>query len=277
MKYMRDNTKDEYELKELQNQILKIAYYIDEICQKNNIEYYLMGGSALGAIRHKGFIPWDDDVDICMQRPDYDKFLQYIKEEKIDDNYEIQTIELNNSTRTFIKIINRNIPIKSASIEDKYLWIDVFPLDGAPGEMEEAKKMIDKNIFLKGQIYLRTTKCREILKEKKKMSNKILKILLKPITYRHKVKHYANQMVNMAKKYDYNTSEYIADFVWPDGYQSIFRKEWFENTKELKFEDELFDVPDGYVEYLTHLYGNYMKLPEESERKSHNILAQKLK
>lgn len=270
--------KEEYlSLREIQLEELIILKKVTKYIKSKNLKYFLAGGTLLGAIRHKGFIPWDDDVDICMQRPDYDKFLQYIKEEKIDDNYEIQTIELNNSTRTFIKIINRNIPIQSASIEDKYLWIDIFPLDGAPGEMEETKKMIDKNIFLKGQIYLRTTKCREILKEKKKMSNKILKILLKPITYRHNVKHYANQMVNTAKKYDYNTSEYIADFAWPDGYQSIFRKEWFEKAKELKFEDELFDVPDGYVEYLTHLYGNYMELPDESERKSHNILAQKLK
>lgn len=268
--------KEEYlSLKEVQLEELKILHNVVKYLDKHKLTYCLCGGTLLGAVRHKGFIPWDDDIDISMKREDYEKFLEYSKTEKIDDSYEVLCIEKNNSTRTFCKVVNKNLPITSKSKEDKYLWIDIFPLDKLPESLEEAKKVIDKNLFLKGQIYLRTTKIKDIMKEKKSLKNRIIKIILKPITYRHSVKYYAKKIIKNARKYENNNSSKLADAVWPDGYQSIFNPEWFEKTEKIEFEHEIFNAPCGWKEYLSNGYGNYMELPPEDKRISHNILIKK--
>lgn len=264
-------------LREIQLEELEILKKVTNYLQDRKLKYFLAGGTLLGVIRHKGFIPWDDDIDIFIPRADYEKFLEYSKKELIDSSYEVLALENNNYGRAFCKVVNKNIPIESTSIEDKYLWIDIFPLDVLPESLEESKKIIKKSLFIKGQIYLRTTKCKEILKEKKSLSNRILKLILKPISYRHNLVYYSKKIRNIAKKYEDKISDKVGDIVWPDGYQSIFKKEWFENTIKGEFEQILFDIPSGWNEYLKHLYGDYMKLPDENKREAHNIIAKKNK
>ena len=260
-------------LREIQLEELDILKKVTKYIDDKELRYYIAGGTLLGAIRHNGFIPWDDDIDILMPREDYEKFIKYAEEDFIGNNYETLTLENGKHNRPFCKVINKNISIKSKSKEDKNLWIDIFPLDGLPDSMEESKKIIKKCLFYKGQIYLRTTKCKEILKEKKSIYNKFIKLILKPFTYRHKIVYYSCKINNIAKKYDYSNSNIVGSLVWTDGYQAIYNKKWFNRSIKHEFEDGLFNIPEGWDEYLKNLYGDYMVIPSEENRTSHTIIA----
>ena len=126
---MRMLTLDEihYEEKEILKETVK---FLDE----HNLTYFITYGTLLGAVRHGGFIPWDDDIDLVMARPEYNKFVEYLKEHgnKISGNLEVIGLELNNSDFPILKIINKNIRVNEKDKADQYLWLDIFPLDATP-------------------------------------------------------------------------------------------------------------------------------------------------
>ena len=153
-------------IREIQLEEVEILKEFIKFANENNLKYYLSGGTMIGAVRHQGFIPWDDDIDIAMPRPDYDRLINLAKTKKISEELEIKSLELGNLAYPFVKIINKNIDIVSKSAEDKNLWIDIFPIDAVPSDYEEQKKLIKKVMNYKGIIYLHNTKAKDILKEK---------------------------------------------------------------------------------------------------------------
>lgn len=198
-------------LREIQIEQYKILEYVINIIDKNNLTYFLAGGTLLGAIRHKGFIPWDDDIDIMMPRPDYERFINIFNENSNNLNYQIQSFENGTLKYPFTKIINTNISINSKSKEDDYLWIDVFPLDGYPENEKETIKETKIISTLKGIIYLHTVKFIDILREKKSIVNRIEKILLKPIAMIFPIKFASSQIVKIVKKQNYNLSNNVGE------------------------------------------------------------------
>ena len=263
-------------LREIQLEELKILKKVVNYIEHKNLRYYISGGTLLGAIRHKGFIPWDDDIDILMPRTDYEEFLNYLKTDELYSDYEVLTLENGKHNRPFCKVINKKVHIYSKSEEDKYLWIDIFPLDGLPASIDKSRKIIKKLLFLKGQIYLRTTSCKEILKERRSIYNRVLKILLKQLTYRHKIIYYSKKIDDIAKKYPYDNSDKVANLAWTDGYKSIYNKVWFTKSLTHEFEDGIFNIPVEWDKYLENLYGtDYMELPPKEDRIDHKITAKK--
>ena len=135
----------ELTLKEIQEDVFQILLTFDQFCKNNDLTYRLAGGTLLGAIRHKGFIPWDDDIDVCMPRPDYEKFLMLSKNDFINQGYEV-------TAEAYCKISDLNTKLISLyRIDDKYVMMDVFPIDCLP---EDNKKV--------EQIYKETNLYREI-------------------------------------------------------------------------------------------------------------------
>ena len=123
--------------KEIKKELLNILYILDIFLTNHNLKYSITSGTLLGAVRHKGFIPWDDDIDISMLRPDYNKLIHILKNiNKIDESLSGIGFELGNSNIPFLKIINKNIKTEEKIIRDitdeGNLWVDIFPFDGIP-------------------------------------------------------------------------------------------------------------------------------------------------
>ena len=248
--------------------ILDLLVKFAEYCDTNNLRYYLLGGTLLGAVRHKGFIPWDDDIDVCMPRPDYEKFIEL---QNIDNTMEIRCIENETSDFPFMKIIDKKTLVRqpySEESETSSLWIDVFPFDGWASDKKQSERdMKARNrldwilAYAQTKIGAGTTKVRAVLKL--------------PMVFAARLiggKNIAKKMNELAQKYDYNSSDWVGNFVWAC-YRMRERipKEWFEQRVKLPFEGHEFWAPKEWDKYLTQIYGDYMALPPEDKRVNHNM------
>lgn len=262
-------------LKDIQKEELNMLIIITEFMKKNNINYYLYGGTMLGAIRHQGFIPWDDDIDIILTRPEYDKLIKIL----INSNNQIEKsifaigYELGNSLDwPFIKIINKQIVVESESKCDKNLWIDVFVYDGIP---KNSKKFWKQVLFYRKLFLFKRNITFKYAPENEKTLNKIvrsiLKIVLKPLS----IKYILNKYIKICKKYNYDNSEYVYDNIWGFKQNRKIPKKLLENETYF-FEGKKFNGFKKYDEVLRIIYGDYMKIPPESERCTHSFDAYKL-
>ena len=249
----------EYKRK-LQLRILDIVKDVDKICRENDIDYYILYGSALGAIRHQGFIPWDDDFDIGMTFDNYVKFLE-ICEKKLDKNkYYVQTPEkeknyylsfskIRDIRTTLIEEGNENIDIVRS------VYIDVFPLVGIPNnKIKERILKINRAFMLSANMNV--------------INNKFLRcifdIILK-IFGRRKILKYTTKR---CFKYNTNDCEYWCSIADGDGYiQNKIKREIYGKPKYVKFEDIMLPVPENTDKYLKNIYGDYMKIPSEEQIK----------
>lgn len=248
---------------------LNLLLSFADFCDRNNLKYYLCGGTLLGAIRHKGFIPWDDDIDVCMLRDDYDKFIELTKENKIKENISISCVEFNNSVYPFIKVLDDTTTINCISnTEDNKIWIDVFPIDNVPS----TKNLIFKKArFYRNAIYIKITNHYSSGSKFKYNIRKILKFFLFfiPTTY------FSKKSNNNSKSYK-GESDYVAGVAWGYGPSERMHKSVFEGTKYATFEGHEFKIIPQYDVYLSALYGDYLQLPPENKRYYHGFIAYKI-
>lgn len=254
-------------LEEIKKEEIEILKKIDEICKKNNLNYSLAGGSAIGAVRHQGFIPWDDDIDIMMLREDYNK-LQKIMGNESYRGIKLLSIENNkNFPYPFNKAVSLNTYAKEIGIEkieDYGVFIDIFPIDKVPEKEKELKRYIKKVKILK-KIYLIKLYKEQISSSKTKLlAKKLISFLLKPINLYKTV----NKLDKLFKKYDSSKSNYYGLIFALDesNAKHYYPKEFFANTKKIKFENVEFSIIRDYDRYLKDRYGDYMKLPNENKR-----------
>lgn len=262
--------KKELTIREIQLEELEILKHVIEIINNNNLNYSILSGTLLGAIRHKGFIPWDDDIDIGLPRPDYEKFIKIYDKCNKNSNMELCCYEKNNLFQPFAKVVNREIEIKDHSVcdqEERFLWIDIFPIDGLPADIREVRRLYKKVRRIGKLLYISHYK---VLKDKySNLPKKILKLIVKPYASLYS----AESIIKIAKKYDYNESEYVGGVVWPYGPQERNRKVDVDNYIDCYFEGEKVKCFRGYDIYLSNLYHNYMELPPENKRVTHGIHA----
>lgn len=267
--------KKDLSLKEVQKCELEIlkktVYFLDN----NNIQYYIWAGSFLGAVRHGGFIPWDDDIDIAMERTEYNKFISLLKNEKakIDTNIDVIGFELKNDIWPFLKVIDKNVGVEEDDGVDSNLWIDVFPLDGAPNN----KLYYLKLKFLKRLFFLKRNQTMKLKNAEqlkiRLISKRIIKLLIKFIS----IKSIVALLVKESSKYNCYEIGYFSNNIW-----GVYDKEKFESTalkkvKKYKFEDiEVYGLLDSDG-WLKIRYGNYMSLPPVEKRQTHKFKAWKVK
>ena len=159
LKYMRANLEDTYGILELQDKLLQIAIYIDKLCEENDIEYCLMGGSCLGALRHNGFIPWDDDLDVFMKPREYEKFRAAFNAHGNKDEYYLQELSENNGKIASAKLrLNNTTYIEEATKDYKMhqgIFVDIFLLHNCPSNkiLQLRQCAWGKYILAKGQSY----------------------------------------------------------------------------------------------------------------------------
>lgn len=247
------------ELKKLQIQILK---NVSGFCDKYNIRYFLSYGTLIGAIRHNGYIPWDDDIDICMPRPDYERFLSLYNKEsetfkviehRIDENYKLPFAKVHD-TKT---VMNELLYIK-----DSFgVYIDVFPIDAVKSP-KQLKLSFIWNKFL-------NTK-RAIIDNKRPVSKNIIIYLGKIILFPLSINFILNQINKVARQASFEKSLYAANIVSSYGECEIMPKLFYSEYIKHTFEDEKYNIPKEYHSILTKTYGNYMQLPPIEKRITHH-------
>lgn len=261
-------------LKELQQIELDILMEFDRICTKNNISYFLVGGSLLGCIRHKGFIPWDDDIDVGMLREEYDRFVDACKKD-LDKKYFIQDMESENNCGLVFGKIRKNNTILSEVYSyhlpfHQGIWIDIFPYDNVC-DNKWVRKFHYYHVLIIKNLYIIKCGYKNPHPESKiyKIAYIICKIIVKPFS----LNFYINRLDKLMKKYNHKDCEYAFPFGGAYPKKDTIKKNILLNVERRKFEKyEVLTLSD-YDTYLKQLYGDYMTLPPIEKRTSgmHNI------
>ena len=264
------------------DQVKKIEFDIlcefADFCEANNLKYYLGYGTLLGAVRHKGFIPWDDDIDVLMPRPDYNKFIELTGYNPIKQNLETRLYNKckNPNIYPFAKVIDTNTLVYEKGKAKKNisgLWIDIFPLDGYPENKNEAYSLYAKYQKLRNLQDLATTNPFYV---NQNIIKKIIKTFcIAPFIKIYGVKKICYKIDKLAQTYSFEECDKVADFTWGDNAETYLKKSELEPAIEVDFENKKFKAPAGWEPYLTRLYGNWKELPPENQRIPHGFLAYK--
>lgn len=253
------------EIKKIQLNILK---YVAEFCESRNINYFLAYGSLLGAIRHKGYIPWDDDIDIAMFREDFETFTkEYSKGEHIYKLYYFQREK--SYPYPFAKISSiKTILFEESDLDfEKFgVNIDLFPLDYLPKNIILRKITFFEIYLLKKMWFL---KFLPINKNRCLYKNLILFFGKKTLKFIN-INLIIKKIIEKSTKYKDTESGLIANLVWGDGECEVIDKKNLEKIDKGFFEDTYYNIPFNYHLYLSKIYGDYMKFPREKERISHH-------
>ncbi len=260
------------DLAELKKIELDVLCKIHDICQQQNIRYSLAAGTLLGAVRHGGFIPWDDDIDIFMPRPDYDRFIEYCKSNPVPFN--MLCAETNDKYKyVFAKAMAKDtVIIEDFSNPDNIemgVYIDVFPVDGLADTYEAAKKEFSKTSFKRELLVAKNWKK---FKRSKTRSWKY-----EPIRFAFFVmsRFVSSQRIikSLNKRFRKNSFEqclYSACISSSYRKKDIMETEIFKEYIDMAFEGKTFKAFKNYHAYLSNIYGNYMELPPENKRVSHH-------
>lgn len=250
------------ELRRVQLQILDVVV---DFCDNNGINYWIDSGTLLGAVRHKGYIPWDDDIDIGMLRPDFDRFIHEFNQN--NDRYKAYSAE-NKIEYPFpiLKVMDMNtimyIPDKSGV--KMAINIDVFCYDNAPNDETELKRMYDKrDRYRKYHTYIWSSHFnnkKQVKISLESMALKLIKNFLKLIPADTFIKKFSHN----AKIYNSIDTGYVGNFY---GFTRIIcKKSVFNNFIYMEFEGKKYKAPEGYDEWLRAFYNDYMQLPPLEKR-----------
>lgn len=257
----------ERDLCELQRTELEILSEFQRLCKELGLRYYLTAGTLLGAVRHKGFIPWDDDIDVAMPRKDYDRLSREapscLRPEYLYQDYRSEP----NFPYYFAKLRKRGTrvdePILRSVDMDQGVYIDVFPLDRCPGSPQRAALLFKAVELLDCAVLARVSGefvcgyqkpyMRFLWNLLRRLPNKVLFALREGL--RKLLGLGGKQLCTVGGHHGYPRESY--------------RPEWFEKTRELEFEGSLFPAPAGWDALLKNMYGEYMTPPPEEERQGH--------
>ena len=253
-----------YDIRPLQLRILPILEALDNTCREHGLRYYIWAGTMIGAVRHKGFIPWDDDLDIAMPRPDYDRLIAHGHEwlpepfemvcAENDDVYPLPFAKIQDSSTTLIERMHL-----------KYLggiYLDVFPIDGAPAGWLAKKWHFGKYEYYKRVLYL-------LFRDPYKHGHGPscwIPLLCRRLYSLHKVQAKIRQILT---KYNYDECDLVADY--DDGSKGVMPKSVLGVPTPYEFEGTTVLGVEQYDTYLSNKYGDYMTIPDGKHQRQHNF------
>ncbi len=262
-------------MEEIQKISLEIMKIVADICEENQLRYYLIYGTLIGAIRHKGFIPWDDDLDIMMPRPDYDKLMAWFSAnpEKYP-HLRVFNHDVNKAYPYMITRISDDRYVMEMDNEEAYgmgVFIDIYPFDGLGDTKEEALQYGLKGDRLSSLCYQATRK-RFTMENTTSNLRKVLKFPAYLLAKLCGKDLFQNKLEKLARVKNYDSNKYVGCVVWlSGGMRDIFLREWFEESIIADFGEYRFRIPQSYDQILRHIYGDYMQLPPENERIGHHF------
>ena len=260
----------------LQEKLLEMLKEFIRVCEENHLTYFACAGTTLGAVRHNGFIPWDDDIDVMMPRPDYEKLLKlqnpfsdkkyFLQTFKTDKSYILNYAKLRDSSTTYIEnfyaehVINHGV------------WIDIFPIDGRSKKDHPSKRKAKLQNF---RFWVNVFLCYPYAFKRRFRKKHFFKDLffnfVSLLVFYTNIFHYRNKLVEWWMRLTkYEEAKYVG--IYADAYLSkaMWPKEWTNESILIKFEDTEIAIPKMYHEYLSFLYGDYMKLPPVDKREGHH-------
>ena len=262
---------EEMTLEEIKKTEIEILDVIAKFCDERKINYWIDCGTLLGAIRHKGFIPWDDDIDVGMLRPDYDRFMKEFN--GYDPGYEFHCAELeSNWIRAFGRVVDTNTMMKYPAMNYIVhgICVDVFIYDNAPNDDETVKKMFRKRDFLYKLLFPRLNSVLSPVKGSifRKICGHAARLILKlfPRDY------FVRKLVENSRRYISEDTKRVGNF---SAYMPmVCDKDVFDSFIDVEFEGKKYKAPVGYDKWLRAFYGDYMQLPPVEKRvRKHDFTA----
>lgn len=257
---------------ELKKIAFEVLCRVRDVCVSLGLRYFLDGGTLLGAIRHKGYIPWDDDIDICMPRPDYDKFIEYCKNNKTSFGLVSNEID-----KRFTELYAKAYALRTVC-KERYVnrsdveygvYIDIFPVDGLGKTTEDALKLLHKSRYKRSLLTAANWQ--------KYFKSRTRKWYIEPIRFVFYLLSRCtnrNKLIEKIKKIyqgtDFDSSEKVGVVCGCYGDREVMDRSLYDRSTDVVFENETFTAMAEYDKFLTNLYGDYIQLPPEEKRVTHH-------
>ena len=265
-------------LRQLQLKELSLLKLFQQICKENHITYYALGGTLLGAVRHKGFIPWDDDIDVGIPRPDYDRLCKILEAQPLGEKVRFHTFRNSDEyiryfghlEDTSFKVV-RHDKLKD---EETYAWIDLFPLDGMPNNGLLRKLKVWQVLALRAMFRF---SCFDTLVDVNKKGRPLHEKILvwvglhTPIQKFFNTKKCLDRMERALTSTPYEKSNYLVNAMGAYKFREMFHKKYYGQGKMYPFEDTEICGPEDYDFVCTQLYGDYMTPPKMDDRNHHGL------
>lgn len=265
----------ELSIKETKEISLEILKYIADLCQQLNLKYFLMWGTLIGAVRHKGFIPWDDDIDIMLPREDFNQLIRYLMENK----EEIQPYELYSkyNKEDYFYSVSRLVDTRTVILGERKpttkqcdcgVFVDIYPLENSGNTREEAEKFFTKQKKIEWKKFLAIDNYKPA---RSSLINSIGKIPISIYAHLCGYKKFDAELENRANVLSKESTAYVSCWAgWNSPHTGTFNHEWFEKLIEVPFEQYCFLIPACYEEILSQVYGNYMEYPPIEKQVGHH-------
>lgn len=261
-------------LKLLHELLFKCLVEFDRICKKHDIKYFLGGGTLLGAVRHKGMIPWDDDMDVMMLRPDYDKFVSVVEQEITDGMFfqSNQTDKQYHSVFTKIRLDNTKFVTRfSCRFPEMHqgIFIDIFVHDHSSNNKIGQKLHVFETLFARSMVFHKWENTPMHFYGKLKFVCKLVTAFIRKNSF-EKLEQIQDKVI---QKYNKKNTKYLYDGTGEHLRHGAFPAKWLDKTAYLEFNGKMFPVPEKYHEYLQYSYGNYENwIPASLRKAGHDII-----
>lgn len=271
------NEKDNSEIRNLQMHELNLFKIFANICDQNHLRYFMIGGTMLGAIRHGGFIPWDDDVDVGMPRKDYQRFLKIVQKQVPSYIRLLNYKKDHDYLRYFSRLVDERVKVYNDSNTETLVenaWIDIFPFDGTPNNK------IHRDLWFLRLCVQRAFyhfSCFDQMVNLMRPGRPFYQRILIKFGQTFKIGRHLNskkilyRIERSLRRYSYDQSKYVVNFFGAYVQKEIIPRRWIGKRRKYPFEDTKMYGPVKYNIYLRNFYGDYRKPPADQDKDKHTI------
>lgn len=262
-------------LTEAQERILAVFKAVKPFLEERALPYYLLGGTLLGAIRHRGFIPWDDDIDIGLERPHYEKFIDEISKH-LPEHLELRTYKDSSDHHYyFSRIVDKRYAMRrDGSLVPRLenIWIDIFPLDGMPNNPIVRRIHMVRLLWVRMLYHISCFDKINLMRPHRPLSERIVIKFIETTHFKSRkpYREYLDTMDTLLKRYSVKDSDCIVNFMGQYKFKEMFPKSYYGKGRLYSFEGMQLLGPENYDAVLKQMYGDYMKEPDEADKNVHD-------